>query len=97
MEKSSSSNVRLKIYEELARILTGRTDWDKFVQRIGESIERFIGEMVFEGLFKYANEVATPLRQTSTGFDEEHSSTSTTVYSQFMALLRSLRNTSSTS
>lgn len=61
----------LKIYEELARILSGRVDWDKFVDRVTMSIERFIGEMVFESLFKYANEVATPLRQTSTGFDEE--------------------------
>lgn len=52
----------IKVYEHIARILLGRSDWSKLVARLNEAVEQFIAEKTYETFAMVCNNLPTQFR-----------------------------------
>lgn len=59
----------VKIYEELRRLMTNRTDWVAFVDAISKAFIQKINDVIYAAVIKSFDDIITPYKQIGT-FDE---------------------------
>ncbi len=52
----------IKVYEHIARILLGRSDWSKLVAKLNEAVEQFIAEKTYDTFATVCNNLPTQFR-----------------------------------